>query len=290
MLGPDMIYYPEEWRGWAEIALLFAGVYGIIWLIKGARAQLHLLSMALCLIALVAGARLLRLEVLSWLLENFFMVSIIAVMVAFQPELRRSLAELSSHNVFSLARKQDRELIDQIVEVMVQLSHRRFGALIAIRQGMDLDDFAESGVILDAQFSPELVLTVFHPKTPLHDGGLIMEEDRLKAAGCIFPVSQPGPAPPRRAGVLRGDGRHRPGRVGGNGAVFPLPQKQSGASSRYPNLAASAEGTDHRQISHRSGPGGREILVHPFRYLGKTRIFLWMLSGVFFSMTGSSGC
>jgi diadenylate cyclase len=80
--------------------------------------------------------------------------------------------------------------MDQLIEAMEQLSHKRCGALFALQRGIDLKPYAESGVTMDARLSPELISTVFHPKTALHDGGVIVDQGRIVAAGCVFPVTQ----------------------------------------------------------------------------------------------------
>ena len=82
------------------------------------------------------------------------------------------------------------ELLEALQEAVSDLSSKRFGALFAFERGMDLDSYLETGVEIDSSFSPELILTIFHPKTALHDGGMILRAGRIVGAGCVFPVSQ----------------------------------------------------------------------------------------------------
>jgi diadenylate cyclase len=82
------------------------------------------------------------------------------------------------------------ELADELGEIARQLSAKRFGALLAIHRGVDLSEFVETGVRVDAELSPELILTIFHPKTVLHDGGVVIKDGRIEGAACVFPVSQ----------------------------------------------------------------------------------------------------
>ena len=92
-------------------------------------------------------------------------------------------------NLFS--RKRERgDLAAELAEIVRQLAAKRFGALFALHRTMDLGDYLETGVRVDAELSPELVLTIFHPKTVLHDGGVIVKDGRLEGAACVFPVSQ----------------------------------------------------------------------------------------------------
>ncbi len=107
----------------------------------------------------------------------------------FQPELRRGLAELGGHPIFSLT-SEKRETVHDIAEAVTQLANKQFGALIAIERDTSIRVYEETGVMLDADFSVELILTIFHPKAALHDGGVIIRNGRVAAAACIFPVSQ----------------------------------------------------------------------------------------------------
>src|SRR5438067_189180 len=109
--------------------------------------------------------------------------------VIFQPELRRALAELGGHPIFSLT-SEKREMIHDLAEAVTQLASKQFGALIAIERDTSIRVYEETGVQLEADFSVELLLTIFHPKTALHDGGVIVRNGRVAAAACIFPVSQ----------------------------------------------------------------------------------------------------
>ncbi|NDG72137.1 MAG: TIGR00159 family protein, partial [Proteobacteria bacterium] len=134
-------------------------------------------------------SQLLNLEVIGWLLRSISVFLAIALVVIFQPELRRALTELGSHRFFTSA-SQESETIELITDAVFELSSKGFGALIAIEREISLKTIVETGVALDAKFSKELALTIFHPKTVLHDGGMIVSGDRIVAAACIFPLSQ----------------------------------------------------------------------------------------------------
>ncbi|MEP6685626.1 MAG: diadenylate cyclase, partial [Verrucomicrobiota bacterium] len=105
------------------------------------------------------------------------------------PELRRGLAALGGHPIFSLT-SEKRETVHDIAEAVTQLANKQFGALIAIERDTSIRVYEETGVLIDARFSVELMLTIFHPKAALHDGGVIVRGGRIAAAACIFPVSQ----------------------------------------------------------------------------------------------------
>ena len=117
----------------------------------------------------------------------FFTMSMIVV---FQPELRRKLAELGSRSFFFFSEGKNKEFLDSLTETIRQLGAKRYGALFAIERRIELKPHLETGILLDAQFSSELILTIFSPKTELHDGGIILREGKVIGAGCLFPVSQ----------------------------------------------------------------------------------------------------
>ena len=114
---------------------------------------------------------------------------VFTMIVLFQPEIRRALAALGSHRMFATA-SQTPEMIEQLADTTFDLANRQLGALIAVERDQNLEPIGESGTELDAKFTPELVISLFFPKTPLHDGGLIVRGDRVLVAGCTFPVTQ----------------------------------------------------------------------------------------------------
>jgi diadenylate cyclase len=118
-------------------------------------------------------------------------VVVLAMVIIFQPELRRMLAQLGSHRFFNGPQLQG-ETGEVLAATAFELSNKRLGALIALERGTEIQSQIESGVEIDCKFSQELVVSIFHPKTPLHDGALIMRGDRIASAACIFPVSQRG--------------------------------------------------------------------------------------------------
>lgn len=148
-----------------------------------------LTGLAVIFLTLTLVSQLMDLEVISYLIRSLTAFLALALVVIFQPELRRALAALGSHQIFSSA-SQKRETIEVITEVTFELSNKQFGALVALERDINIRVFAESGVTIDCELSPEMILTIFHPKTPLHDGGMIVQDDRIIAAACIFPVSQ----------------------------------------------------------------------------------------------------
>ncbi|MGA3170245.1 MAG: diadenylate cyclase CdaA [Chthoniobacteraceae bacterium] len=189
MIASLMTFVAGNWRSAIEIVILWVVIYNAYLYFRGTRGAKVLSGLALTLLTLLLVARLLNLAVILWLIQNLTAFLAIALVVIFHPELRRALAALGSHHIFS-STPQNRETIEVISDMIFDLSNRGFGALIAIEQDINIGPFAESGVMIDCELSPELVVTIFQPKTPLHDGGMILRNDRILAAACIFPVSQ----------------------------------------------------------------------------------------------------
>ena len=179
----------DKWRSLFEIVLLSVVIYYGYLYFRGTRGAKVLTGMAIVFLTLILISQLLNLVVISWIIRSFSVFLAVALVVIFQPELRRALAELGGHPIFSLTSAK-RETVHDIAEVVTQLANKQFGALIAIERDTSIRVYEETGVIIDAAFSRELMLTLFHPKAALHDGGVIIRGGRIAAAACIFPVSQ----------------------------------------------------------------------------------------------------
>jgi diadenylate cyclase len=179
----------DKWRGLFEILLLSVGIYYGYLYFKGTRGAKVLTGLAIVFLTLTLISQLLNLTVIGWIVRSFSVFLAVALVVIFQPELRRGLAALGGHPIFSLT-SEKREAVHDIAEAVSQLANKQFGALIALERDTSIRIYEETGVELDACFSVELMLTLFHPKSALHDGGVIMRNGRLAAAACIFPVSQ----------------------------------------------------------------------------------------------------
>lgn len=194
MMGAlDMHYWRElasvHWKDAIEILILTVAIYYGYLGIKGTRGLRVMSGFAVLVLALALLSQLLGLGVVSWLLRSFSAIIVMALVVIFQPELRRLLAQLGSHRLFA-GPQRSREIVEVLAETVFELSNKHLGALIAVERGSDIQAHIESGVEIDCKFTPELVVTIFHPKTPLHDGGLILRNDRIASAACIFPVTQ----------------------------------------------------------------------------------------------------
>jgi diadenylate cyclase len=173
----------------SEILVLAIVFYYIILFFRGTRGAQVLYGFVVLLIALIALTNFFNLDALNWVLQRFSAYLAIALVVIFQPEIRRALAELGKQPVFGAAGK-ERTLVDHVVKAACMLAEHKIGALIAVERDIATRFIQESGTRLDSLVTPELLASLFYPRTPLHDGGVIIQNDRLVAAGCVFPLTQ----------------------------------------------------------------------------------------------------
>lgn len=179
----------DLWRPVVEILILTVGIYCFLRFIRGTRGAPVVTGFLVVLLAFVLVSVLLKLKVLQYLLGAFSTFFILAVLVIFQPELRRILAELGNLPLFATAHEQ-RENIEVIIQTVERLADVRIGALIAIEQSIHLQAAVESGIIVDCEATPEMLETIFFPNNAIHDGGVILKGDRIAYAACIFPLTQ----------------------------------------------------------------------------------------------------
>jgi diadenylate cyclase len=186
---PDQIHIQDLWRPALEILILAVVIYFTSRFLRGTRGWPVVIGFVVLLLALVLATTLLKLQVLRWLLTTFSAFIAIAVLVIFQPELRRLLAELGNLPLFASASEQ-RESIEVVIQTCERLSEVKIGALIAIEQSIQLQEAVESGVPVDCDATPEMLETIFFPNNAIHDGGVILKGDRIAYAACIFPLTQ----------------------------------------------------------------------------------------------------
>jgi diadenylate cyclase len=177
------------WRPALEILILAVGLYYAFIFVRRTRGWPVVTGFLGLLMAVTLTTKLLKLTVLTSLLNQFFAFAAVAIVVIFQPELRRILAELGNLPLFNSARVQ-RENIEVIIETVDRLASVRIGALIAIEQSINLSEAVESGVVVDCEATPEMLETIFFPNNAIHDGGVIVKHDRILKAACIFPLTQ----------------------------------------------------------------------------------------------------
>lgn len=177
------------WRPAIEIWILTVGIYYGVLFVRGTRGAPVVTGFLVFLVCFGFVAQALQLQVLNWLLREFLAFFVIAVLIIFQPELRRLLALLGDQSFFYNAYEK-RENLEIVVQAAVRLAEVRIGALIAIEQNNELKEIVEVGVPVDCEASPEILETIFFPNNAIHDGGVILTGDRIAYAACIFPLTQ----------------------------------------------------------------------------------------------------
>lgn len=176
-------------RAAADILIIAVIIYSILNLLGGTRSLQITLALAL-LVGIYYGARWARLEMLEWLLANLIPYAVIALIVLFQPEIRRALAHLGRSAPWRRFSSQNPvEAHNDVVMAVSYFSQQRIGALIVLERDVSLKTYIESGVPLDATVSYDLLVTIFRPESPLHDGAAILRGNRIAAAACFLPLS-----------------------------------------------------------------------------------------------------
>jgi diadenylate cyclase len=169
------------------VAFLF---YRLFLLIRGTRAAQMFIGLFF-LIVISFVARWLNMNALNWILSSLKTVWVVAFVILFQPELRRALSLLGQNRIIGYFLKvEESSTVSEIVKACHQLTQSGLGAIIVIEKDVGLRNYIETGTAIDAHVSAELLVTIFTTPSPLHDGAVIIEKNRIVAAGCILPLSQ----------------------------------------------------------------------------------------------------
>jgi len=199
----DYFNYLTLLKIFVEIGILWFVFYVILMFARGTRG-VHVLKGIVLIVLFFIVTQKLGLDTINWIFTKLFAISVIAFLIIFQPELRRGLARIGQHGWSGIFFRES-EIIKEVARGALFLSKRKIGALIAIERETRLSHYIESGMEIDAKLSTELLITIFMPNTPLHDGGIIISGDRIIGAGCLFPLTQ-SPKVSRTMGT-----RHRAG-------------------------------------------------------------------------------
>ena len=177
------------WTDFIDVAIVAILFYNLLLLIRGTRAVQMLLGL-LSVVAVYQIAKLARLRTLETIIENFFLFLPFAAIVLFQDEIRRGLANIGRNPLLGRGiRRRVATVLDEVVEASAALASRRVGALIVFERQEGLRDYVERGIRLDARISVELIINLFTPDSPLHDGALIVRGERIAAASCFLPLA-----------------------------------------------------------------------------------------------------
>jgi diadenylate cyclase len=176
-------------RSLIEIAIITILIYQFLVLIKGTRGW-HMTLGVIALLLFYNIARALELQTVEWLLANFFTYIVFALIVIFQSEIRRGLTKLGRGRFLGrFGTAKDSRIYEEIVLAATTLAGQKIGGLIVLEREIGLRNYVESGIRLDAFLTYDLLVTVFHPSSSLHDGSVIIQDDRISAAGCFLPLT-----------------------------------------------------------------------------------------------------
>lgn len=176
-----------------DILLVAFVIYKLIMMIKGTKAVQLLKGIFIILIVTLISDKL-HLQTLNWMMEQVLLWGVVAFVVIFQPELRRALEHLGRGSFFSRTGNQEEEEQEKMIEAIVKatsyMAKRRIGALISLERETGMGDYIETGIPLNADISSELLINIFIPNTPLHDGAVILQNNSVAAASCYLPLSE----------------------------------------------------------------------------------------------------
>ncbi len=183
------------------VSILFYGVLRFLKVTKSLQILYGILILAFVWMA----ASFLDLKALVWIFDKFWAVGLFSLVVIFQPEIRKGLSKLGQRTSYIGVKLSEEKVIDKIVRACTFMSERQIGALIVIERGQNLEPILEGCINIDSAVSVELLITIFYPTTPLHDGAVVIRGDRVAYASCILPLSS-SPDIPKKYGT-----RHRAG-------------------------------------------------------------------------------
>ena len=208
------IFQRVNWLSAVDILLVSLIFFAVLYSLRDTQAMVLLRGVIFLVVMLVLFTTLLELPAFSWLVQNSLPALLLAIPVIFAPEIRRALERLGRSGIFTLATTATHspdidtpKALGAIVEAATRLSARQHGALIVIQRRDSLEQYIETGVQMRAHVTPELLLQIFYPDTPLHDGAVIIADGRIVAAACVMPLSASGVlnrSPERQMGL-----RHR---------------------------------------------------------------------------------
>lgn len=177
-----------------EVAIFAVFIYVVLRFLRATRGSGVIRGLALLVstvaLALFILAAPLRLDRLNWLVEQLAPSVVLGLVVVFHPEIRRAIVHLGDAPIFGRFFRRDAKIVPRLLRAVARLSKENVGALIAIEREASLSELSENGIRIDAELNSYLIESIFFPKSPLHDGGVVIRDDRIVAASCLFPLSQ----------------------------------------------------------------------------------------------------
>jgi diadenylate cyclase len=178
-----------RWQDILDIFIVTVIIYRGLLIIKGTRAAQMLVGLGVLFLALVSS-QYFGFYTIDWIIQTLWAQIVLAIIILFQPEIRRTLAQMGEARFLpSFASAEELRSLEEIVKASIAIASKKIGALIVIEKEVNLKDFIEIGTQLDSKVSRELLLSIFHPTSPIHDGAVIIRGNRLVAAGCFLPLT-----------------------------------------------------------------------------------------------------
>jgi uncharacterized protein (TIGR00159 family) len=171
-----------------DVGIVAFIIYSIIELIRGTRAARMLVGLGI-VVLLYLSSQVFDLYTLNWILDNFLSSVLLVIVIIFQHDIRRALVQVGSRPFFGSERHLASQDLEEIIRAVVTMAGRRIGGLIVFERETGLNEFIEGGTTIDARVSRELILAIFVPASPVHDGALIVRQGRITAAGCFLPLT-----------------------------------------------------------------------------------------------------
>jgi diadenylate cyclase len=206
------IFQRLNWQGIIDILLVTLILFGVLYLVRDTQAMILLRGIILILVLIALLTSLVNLPAFSWLIQTILPAMVFTIPVVFAPEIRRALERIGRAGTFFRASSKSgsqeiKQTIQAVVGAAARLSARQHGALIILERFDHLDEYIRTGVMVQANVTPELLMQIFYPNTPLHDGAVIISGQKIVAAACVMPLSSSGilaRSPERKMGL-----RHR---------------------------------------------------------------------------------
>lgn len=177
-----------RWQDIVDIIFVSLIIYRLLLIIKGTKAAQMLIGLVVMLVVSMFSGYF-ELYSMNWIIQSFWAQIVIVIIILFQPEIRKALAHMGDARFFTaFTPAEELKSLDEIVKASVALANRKIGALMVIERDTSLKDFVEIGTPLDARVSKEILLSIFHPSSPIHDGAVIIQGNRIVAAGCFLPI------------------------------------------------------------------------------------------------------
>lgn len=187
-------HFRPDWRDVIDIAIVTYILYRLIVLIRGTRAEQLVKGLVVLLIALV-GSGLLGLRTINWFLQGLMTIGLVAIPIVFQPELRRALEQLGRGKIFQGSPSDYEEenfqiVLEELLKAIPVLVKKKIGALIVLERKTGLKEYVETGIKIEGLVTAELIVNIFMPRSPLHDGAVIIRDLIMAAAGCYLPLTE----------------------------------------------------------------------------------------------------